>query len=149
MLTSLKKIVNDIEAWANGHALIESFHYGPFDRDYQAENNEYPMMRLMETGAGFAGNPSVQMCTIAFRIMFADVVQKNNENELDVLSDELQKSWDFLGKFLESLDDYGWQINEDTFTLEPFRDDFNDVTSGWIVEFTVEVGKPISCEYPD
>lgn len=141
MRKSLKQIVTDIDAWVANHKTLKSFGFGDLETLFKSENHTYQKLWLMDVGGGINGE-SYQV-ELNFRLWVMDI--QNSSNELDVLSDCLQVTNDFLLEFLEDSDeDYGWFVMPDSVRLEPFREIMNDTLSGYAMEFTVNCGG-LSC----
>ena len=82
--------------------------------------------------------------TYSFRLYVMDIVNKDEGNENDVLSDTLQVINDVISEFrngsstfgLETMQDYEIQ---DTISCSPFTERFDNEVSGWSADIDVTV----------
>ena len=82
--------------------------------------------------------------TYSFRLYVMDIVNKDEGNENDVLSDTLQVINDVISEFrngsstfgLENMQDYEIQ---DTISCSPFTERFDNEVSGWSADIDVTV----------
>ncbi len=93
-------------------------------------------------------NTIVRTQTIEYtvRLLVYDLVNKDESNENEVLSDTLQILSDITKVFRYESDNFNL-LNDPTF--EPFTERFDDEVTGWSAEFVIEVNFPSNdCDMP-
>jgi hypothetical protein len=89
-----------------------------------------------------------------FTFIISDIIQRDLENQNDVLSDTLQIMDDILGQFrlsvYESLGNFNELFYLDTpITCIPFLEKYDDLLGGWTADVTIKVMIPLDrCDAP-
>jgi uncharacterized delta-60 repeat protein len=89
-----------------------------------------------------------------FTFIISDIIQRDLENQNDVLSDTLQIMDDILGQFrlsvYESLGNFNELFYLDTpITCTPFLEKYDDLLGGWTADVTIKVMIPLDrCDAP-
>ena len=142
MKKTYKQIVGVFELLADAHAQVNSFvNNAPL----QINGNEliFPVVALYPASSNIQRNSMF----ITFKFFVMDLLTDGYENERDVLSDTLQIGNDFIIELYSNEDKYGFSLDEDSVTMEPFAENFNttegtdinDDCAGWYFSFIIEV----------
>jgi hypothetical protein len=116
--------------------LIESFTNtnGVIGEDGEVVTNRtYPVMWVEVNGSNLSGN----VLTDSYNIYFADLVNKDERNEAEVLSDMKQLCLDLAAYFKQ---DSGYESNMNVnfeFSMEDFTERFNDEVAGWVMSLQI------------
>lgn len=123
------------DAWE----LVESFTKtnGVIGEDGTVDKfRNYPVMWVEVNGSSLSGS----VLTDSYNIYFADLVNKDERDELEVLSDMKQLCLDVAAYLKQSSD---IETNMDVileFTMEDFTEKFNDEVAGWTL--SVQIKQP-------
>ncbi len=99
-------------------------------------NRTYPVMWVEVNGSNLSGN----QLTDNYTIYFADLVNKDERNEAEVLSDMKQLCLDLAAYFKQD-EDYESNMNVSLeFTLDDFTEKFNDEVAGW--QMSLQITQP-------
>ena len=106
MNVSLVQIVKELETIATNHGQINSFDFGDvWEMSTEVKKRDYPLMFVEHpngtTTSGGSGRGKV--VGVNLNIYLMDLVDKNEGNELEVLSDQLRIAFD-VRALLNSLD---------------------------------------------
>jgi hypothetical protein len=104
---SLVQIVDQLEQIATDHAQINSFAFGDvWEMSSEVKTRDYPIMFVEHPGGSTSSSGSTRAKSVGinFNIYFMDLVDKDEANELDVLSDQLRTAFD-VRALLNRLDD--------------------------------------------
>lgn len=136
MIYTLNSFINLIEVnFADNHLGIRSFNYGFYDdlTMFATKDEQYAKMYIVINDIDHLDN-SVSQYNI--RVYFIDLLENDNDNQNDVLSDQLSISRDFIN----------WcRLNEDSFTVlntptsVPVRSIASDYIGGWYTDISLEV----------
>lgn len=133
-MTTLNQIHDILKTIAENHAIIKGFGFGA---DYDmavSTDTEYPLMYVEVQPSTYDDKNII----IPFNIVFADRVDKGQNNETDVLSDMLNVGLD-VRAWLHSPDSYSFFAVEKTGSLTPFRDATDDEVAGWVFEISLRL----------
>ena len=112
--------------------LIESFTNtnGVIGEDGTVVTNRiYPVMWVEVSGSNLSGS----QLTDSYNIYFADLVNKDERNEIEVLSDMKLLCLD-LASYLKQSDELNGLLNINfEFSMEDFTERFNDEVAGWVM----------------
>jgi hypothetical protein len=83
-----------------------------------------------------------------FKIIIADIIQRDLENQIDVLSDTNQIMDDIIGQFRLSVDQSLGNFNElyyldDKVVCTPFLEKYDDLLGGWVADLSIQVMTPL------
>jgi len=136
MIYTLNSFINLIEVnFADNHLGIRSFNYGFYDdlTMFATKDEQYAKMYIVINDIDHLEN-SISQYNI--RVYFIDLLENDNDNQNDVLSDQLSISRDFIN----------WcRLNEDSFTVlntptsVPVRSIASDYIGGWYTDISLEV----------
>ena len=73
-------------------------------------------------------------------MLFRSLVNQNEDNSIEVISDTLQMANDFIQYLRTTTNEDNFDIdNEYTFQLTPFKDRFNDDVTGWQLDLQLNI----------
>jgi len=136
--------IND--EFASLHLQIQRFEEGFYDDlgPFATENELWPIMWLVPEDVTFLEN-SVSSYNI--RVYFLDLLEKDESNERDVLSDQLSIARDFTNWFRQDTDNKFNLLTEPS--LVPVKSVIMDYTAGWYCDMQIEVETEMSeCTIP-
>jgi hypothetical protein len=159
---NLKTFTDDFRVLSDFHKQIQSFGFGKMD-----EFTYWNEMRLKENNTSYNSpyypyfyvvpNDVIQkfgFMEYKFTFIVSDIIQRDLENQVDVLSDTLQIMDDILGQFRLSVTESLGNFNElyylDTpITCTPFLEKYDDLLGGWVAVVTIQVEAPLDrCDAP-
>lgn len=134
-MKTLNQIKNILETIATNHKQINSFGFGDI-WEYDIKKFTHPIMWRELKGASV--DASVKRITINFSFWFMDLVNKDERNELDVLSDQLLIATDVISTLgLPEYDD-DFIISEQS-NMENFTEKEDTEVSGWKVDVSFQI----------
>lgn len=136
--------VND--NFASLHLQIERFEAGFYDDlgPFSTEDQEWPIMWIVPTEVTFLQN---SVSSYSLRTYFLDLLEQDNSNERDVLSDQLSIARDFTN-WLRENESNGFNLLNDPRVI-PVKSVLMDYTAGWYVDMDIEVNTEGSdCSIP-
>ena len=147
-------LVDTLEQLGTNHLQIKTVSTGDvFELDLE-KNTLFPLMHI---------NPinviaSKSQFTFNFQIFIMDLVEPDESNEQEVLSDCLSISTDIistlkhgqsLNHYLATHGDTPQYFVDDNFTLEPFTERFDNSVTGWVFNLPIIVEQAFeSCNIP-
>lgn len=136
MLTYNSFIDNIADNFATLHQQISRFEEGFYDdlAPWATGNEQWPIMWLVPVSVTHLTN-SVDQYSI--RVYFLDLLEKDESNERDVLSDQGSVARDFTN-WLRLNEDNGFNILNLP-TAVPVKSVIMDFTAGWYVDMDIEV----------
>ena len=159
---NLKTFTDDFRVLADYHKQIQSFGFGQMD-----EFTYWNEMRLKENNTSYNSpyypyfyvvpNDVIQkfgFMEYKFTFIVSDIIQRDLENQVDVLSDTLQIMDDIIGQFRLSVTESLGNFNElyylDTpITCVPFLEKYDDLLGGWVAEVSIQVEVDLNrCDAP-
>ncbi len=145
MIRTIKNINNDLETFCDNHLQIKEFGWGNIS-NITTKDHDFVMLWLQPIGSIIEGN----LLTLRYDMYIMDLVKQDNSNLEDVHNDTFLIGLDVVNKFWSDEETYGWTINENTVTSEPFEAKFDDYTSGHIFSIEIEVENRMSnCNIPE
>ena len=106
-----------------------------------AKNSIYPIMHVSTDTASY----DTGSLTYSFQIIVMDLVNKDENNEHDVLSDMLEVIGNIISHIRNSalvseVDDFRNTIRlQDSISCEPFTERFDNEVTGWTANISIEV----------
>lgn len=153
---NLKTFTDDFRVLADYHKQIQSFGFGKMD-----EFTYWNEMRLKQNNDHY-NSPYYPYFFVVpqdviqkfgfmeykFTFIVSDIIQRDLENQVDVLSDTLQIMDDILGQFrlsvTQSLGNFNQLYYLDTpITCTPFLEKYDDLLGGWVAEVSIQVESPL------
>lgn len=134
MLT-LNQIIKRLNDLATAHRQINTFFFGdPMDALHQKENSVYPVMIAdIENGEI---SLEAKLTSFNLKLFFIDMVEADDSNLSEVLSDQSQTAEDILTQLKYLSNDFDWQISNAT--IDKVRDNLEDEIAGWSVDMTIK-----------
>jgi hypothetical protein len=136
MVWTYNSFVDEInDNFASLHLQIKRFEIGFYDdmSVYITKNELWPIMWIVPIDIIHLKN-SVSQYNL--RVYFLDLLDNDNSNERDVLSDQLSISRDFINWL--RLNEYSFDLLNDP-TATPVKSIAMDYTAGWYVDVSLEV----------
>tara|TARA_R100000781_G_C4006901_1_gene102297 strand:- start:103 stop:597 length:495 start_codon:yes stop_codon:yes gene_type:complete len=146
-------LIDTLKNLGSAHQQISTTTTGSiFDIDLE-KNTKYPLMHInpVNVATGRVG------LTYNFQIFIMDLVDTDDANEQDVYNDVLQTCIDIISIFRNSK----WQaqisldidapvyFTEGEYTLEPFKERFDQDVTGWVFQIGIVVANDFqSCNIP-
>ena len=146
-------VINTLKNLCNTHFQISTTTVGDiFDIDLE-KNTKYPLMHLNPVNVQTRRTELVYN----FQVFIMDLVEPDASNEQEVYSDVLQICIDIISILSNS--EFQAQLSldinapvyfaEGDFTLEPFKERFDQSVTGWVFNLGVTVQNSFqSCEVP-
>ena len=146
-------VINTLKNLGNTHFQISTTTVGDiFDIDLE-KNTNYPLMHLNPVNVQTRRTELVYN----FQVFIMDLVEPDASNEQEVYSDVLQICIDIISILSNS--EFQAQLSldinapvyfaEGDFTLEPFKERFDQSVTGWVFNLGVTVQNSFqSCEVP-
>lgn len=159
---NLKTFTDDLRNLSDYHKQIQSFGFGEMDnftywnemrlKEYNQHFNSpyYPYFYVVPNDV----TQKFGFMEYKFTFIISDIIQRDLENQVDVLSDTLQIMDDILGQFRLSVTESLGNFNElyylDTpITCTPFLEKYDDLLGGWTADVTIKVMIPLDrCDAP-
>lgn len=142
-MVTYNTVVSDIKSFFDRHLQVKQF-LNITTWDEQTLENVYVTVILVPQ----ASNVNGTQLNLNFNLFVADILNFDKSNQKDVYSDTLDICKDFIAYFSNN-GCVDWEIDENP-TLTPFNEKpFDDILSGWILNFTVQI--PFyrnSCDIP-
>ena len=153
---NFKTFTDDFRVLADYHKQIQSFGFGKVDeftywnemrlKEYNEHFNSpyYPYMFVMP---GEVTN-NFGFTDYKFKIIIADIIQRDLANQVDVLSDTNQIMDDIIGQFRLSVEESLGNFNElyyldDNVVCTPFLEKYDDLLGGWVADLSIQVMTPL------
>jgi len=151
-----KTIVDDFQLLANYHKQLNSFGYGDLgefsynvDQRLKQDNPSdnavvYPYLYVIP---GNVEQQSTHM-TYNFDLIVSDIIERDLNNQVDVLSDTLQIMDDIIGQFRLSVEDSLGNFNKEYYLDQPvvcipFIEKYHDLLGGWSANIQIQVMTPL------
>lgn len=132
MLT-LNQIVAKLQNLQENHGQLNDFYFGsPYEIGASAPVT-YPLMAT----ALNPGSLSKRTQSMKLLLVFADLVNKDESNETEVLSDLQLVAMDIYAQLWEYLDENNIKL-ADGATLSSFTENWDDEVSGWQIEISID-----------
>lgn len=131
-MITLNQIIQKFQDIATGHEQINSFGFGDVWEIEASGAKNAPVMWLFWRRSDTADRTIIHQ----FSLLFMDLVFKDESNENEVLSDQLQICTDVLA-LLDDPDYWDDMVIEVTSGIEPFTERFDNEWSGVSVDITL------------
>lgn len=153
-LTTLNQLVDTIRNYSMAHPLVNDFGYGDIAEINTKENVKYPLvwLSLAPNGSNLINVNNKITPQLSFNLLVLDQEQNYNidepngdetNNRGDILSDNLNIVY-YISDYLNKLRKLGATL-EDNLSVRPVRDNTNDKTYGWNLQFTLKM-KYMACD---
>jgi methionine synthase II (cobalamin-independent) len=141
-MTTLNKIIDDIELFCSNHLQINSFYCGQ-TWNFQSKTNIYPAIILIPSPSTIYDGKIVYN----FQLYAIDRMNKDKSNLNEILSDMALVIADVVAEFNDpEYDTYDYFIDDDIINIEPLEEELDDIVAGWVAtNFNLSV--PYSLNY--
>jgi len=153
---NFKSIIDDFRLLADHHKQINSFGFGDAeefgyltdtrDKEINVDNQApyYPLMFVVPNQA----IQELQFMTYEFNVIVADILERDLDNMIDVLSDTNQILDDIISQFRLSVTDSLGNFNQnyyldDAVECVPFIEQYQDMVAGWTGTFRIKIMTPL------
>ena len=144
MKRTLNQINELLEGIATAHQQINSYGIGDL---YDLVANgavTYPLMFTVINPGQIQG----KQMSLNLSLLFMDLVHKDQRNELEVLSDQLQIGTDVVAQLRAPLYE-DWFLVNDSVSFEDFTERFNDEVAGYKIDITLNLSEQFNlCALP-
>ncbi len=137
MLDTYNRFIDNInDNFATPHYGIQKFEEGFYDnmQSFETADEQFPFMWIVPTSVDHLENSVSQY---NMRVYFIDILEKDDSNERDVLSDQLSTSRDFTN-WLRQNEDNGFNLLSNP-NSTPVKSVLLDYTAGWYTDYSIEV----------
>tara|TARA_R110000765_G_scaffold6157_10_gene19064 strand:- start:61 stop:630 length:570 start_codon:yes stop_codon:yes gene_type:complete len=139
--TTYNNIIDSLSCVSLAHMMVHSVSTGDIENIDTSGVVKYPLVHIVPT----AVTSGVNTLTYDFNILAMDLVQTDESNEQDVLSDTLGILTDIIAQYKQgaNLGIYPnnkgvyAQVDDSDFSLEPFTERFDNIVSGWNCNFSI------------
>ena len=120
---------------------LQSITFGDIFEVDLSVNEKYPLMHVATNNANY----NTGSLTYNFQIICMDLVSKDESNEHDVLSDQLEIIGDVISHIRNSnlysdVTDFRNTIRlQDSISCDPFTERFDNEVTGWTASISIEV----------
>ena len=151
---SYNNVIDTLKCVGEQHLNIHSVTSGDIWEIDLEKNTLYPLFHINPVNVTVGINTR----TFNFQLFVMDLVEPDESNEQEVLSDCLEIMNDIIaiykhGEILYSYDaaageEQRYFIDND-FTIEPFTERFDNAVTGWVMSFSITVENELnSCNIP-
>lgn len=137
MNKTYNNVIDTLACISQAHGFVHTVSTGDIENIDTSGVVKYPLVHIVPTSVA----ADTGALTFNFNILAMDLVQNDESNEQEVLSDTLIILTDILAEFkngkklVDNLGDYMQEDNE--FSLEPFTERFDNVVSGWNCSYSI------------
>ena len=137
MNKTYNNVIDTLACISQAHGFVHTVSTGDIENIDTSGIVKYPLVHIVPTSV----SADTGALTFNFNILAMDLVQNDESNEQEVLSDTLIILTDILAEFkngkklVDNLGDYMQEDNE--FSLEPFTERFDNVVSGWNCTYSI------------
>jgi len=141
MNTTYNNVIDSLSCVSISHQKVNSVSTGDIENIDTSGITKYPLVHIVPTSV----DAGVNQLTYNFNVLAMDLVQTDESNEQEVLSDTLGILTDIVAQYKQGAnlgiypDNKGVyaQIDDVDFSLEPFTERFDNVVSGWNLSFSI------------
>ena len=140
MNKTYNNVIDTLSCISLAHGLVNEVSTGDIDNIDTSGIVKYPLVHIVPTSVDAGTNT----LTFNFNILAMDLVNTDESNEQEVLSNTLIILTDILAEYKNgkklggNLGDY-LQEDLDSFNLEPFTERFDNVVSGWNCTYSITI----------
>jgi len=138
MNKTYNNVINTLKCISLSHGLVHSVSSGDIDNIDTSGAVKYPLVHIVPTSV----NADTGTLTFNFNILAMDLVEPDESNEQEVLSDTLIILTEIISEFKNGgkfRGDYDYLQEDNSFSLEPFTERFDNVVSGWNCNFNITI----------
>jgi len=130
---TFNEIVKQIEDWSSAHKQINHFKLGDPWEFNTSGTTQFPAMLLQPQPSAIAE----KTFTYNFTAWFMDLVDNEERNENEVLSDTQLIALDFAAQLTH--EDYEWEFDRTGSSMIPFTERLDEELSGWTIDISLKV----------
>tara|TARA_R110000744_G_scaffold271734_2_gene384768 strand:+ start:2715 stop:3224 length:510 start_codon:yes stop_codon:yes gene_type:complete len=140
MNKTYNNVIDTLSCISLAHGLVNEVSTGDIENIDTSGIVKYPLVHIVPTSVDAGTNT----LTFNFNILAMDLVNTDESNEQEVLSNTLIILTDILAEYKNgkklggNLGDY-LQEDLDSFNLEPFTERFDNVVSGWNCTYSITI----------
>ena len=139
---TINQVIEQLREIAINHKQINTFGFNDFPEYGKSESITYPVMWVKQLPSSVDGNN----LNLKYRLLFADLVHKDDSNQDEVSSDQMQTALDVIAQLQHP--DYEWVYNA-TSNLEPVFGTLDDEITGWLIDIDLVLDNPYNrCAIP-
>jgi len=131
---TFNQIAAKLEEVATNHQLIADFGKGDTWEIGASAEQTYPLMWVVPLPGSFVD----KVVSLNWRLLFMDLVNKDENNEYEVLSDTFQLGMDTIAILSDPQFANDWRLARGV-TFEPFTEKGDDQVAGWSFSITFEL----------
>lgn len=154
MNITLNTLKNIFSIYTENNKIINDFYWGDIDGlTNENKSFKYPLLAFNPVGSTInkISGGSLNSIIFEFNVIAADVVNGDESNLDDVISDSIQNLSDLLS-FIDGSDyfnEYNISISGTNVSLTTFYDEYSDVIAGNTMRLLIEVPwRYINCRIP-
>lgn len=136
---SYTQMIDRLQAFANGHEMINAFQHGLIDLIDVPKDQRYPVMHVLPAQI----QPVVGGLNYQFEVIFYDLPRAKeveNEYQRECISDMARLALDLIAEVQNGNVLFGRDVNIDgTPTIEPFIESYSQVTTGVMLSIGINV----------
>lgn len=154
MKITLNTLKNIFKIYTENNKIFNDFYFGNLD-NLTNQNNQYkyPLLAFNPVGTNVnkISGGNLQSITFEFNVIAADVVNGDESNLDDIISDAIQNLSDLLS-FIdqhEYMNEYNISIGSLNTNMNIFYDEYTDVLAGASMRLLIDVNwRYVQCEIP-
>lgn len=128
-MTTYNNVVDTIRDFCSNHAQVRKFYCGQAYEFQASDTNEFPCVIMVPQSSRLSDG----QCLISFKLYVADLQREGADNLNEILSDTLLIMSDFASEFEDSMQDYGFALDDALlFECEPFEEELDFILAGWV-----------------
>lgn len=132
-MITFNNIVDDFKTFCTNHLQINTFYSGE-TWNFQTMTNVYPAVIMLPQPSSIDRGRIV----LTFNLFIMDILNKDNSNLDEIYSDTLLIMTDMISYFRNN-EDEGYSLTDDTVSVEPFNESFDDNLAGWMATLNIEI----------
>ena len=147
-------VIDTIKCVGEQHKQIQTVTSGDIWEIDLEKNTDFPLFHVNPVNVGV----SMSSQTFNFQLFVMDLVEPDESNEQEVMSDMLSIMTDIIAKFKHGEILYGYDTTpgeepryfvDNDFTIEPFTERFDNSVTGWVMNFPIVIESILdTCDIP-
>lgn len=145
MTVTYKQLIDKLEAFCDSHYMVEKFGAEFLEQigNFATKDEKYPIVFVSPS----AGTSGLDLNSLTIEIRCLDIIQKDRENIITILSDTDQILNDIF-LFIKEGEDDSLYTAEESFPKIPLNNDLLDYAAGWVMTVTLELEGFNVCDIP-
>jgi len=137
MATTIKDIVNDLDAFVQIHPQINEFGFGNL-ANITTKDHLFVMMWLMLDNISYKGEDNTTT-VLSFQMHIMDLWDGTQEHSLQLVNNLIIIGNDVIVKFFRDNNDLDFEIDETSVTVTPYEGKFDDLVIDIVFNFDIEM----------